>query len=74
MSHLSTIISRVKHREKMPNFLNDSLFWQSIVNLQEYQEAWNDFTKEEQEEADKLFTKYRDKMPKKWVERLEGRS
>ena len=64
-SHLSTIISRVKNRlqdvykgnEK--EAAKDSLWLQSIRNLQEYMETWPDqFTKEEQKEADELYVKY----------------
>jgi len=45
MSHLSTIISRVEHRLKVnPDDLkNDNLFLQSVCNLKEYQQAWDNF-------------------------------
>ena len=64
MSHLSTIIRRVEQRlsevfKGDPKKAGrDSLFKQSINNLQEYIESWDDYTKEEREEADILYCKY----------------
>jgi hypothetical protein len=36
----------------------DGLFLQSVRNLKEYQESWDNYTEEEQEEADRLFIRY----------------
>lgn len=63
MSHLSTIINRVKRsEEKYKNdretMLRDILFHQHIANLYEYQESWQDQTAEEVKEANELFDKY----------------
>jgi len=61
MSHLSTIINRVKNRlEEVykgdpKKAGKDSLFRQAVNNLSEYIESWDDFTEEEQEEADMLY-------------------
>jgi len=71
MSHLSTIIQRIKHHEKIPNFLEDDLFWQAIVNTQEYKKAWTDWTLGEEKEADRLYLKYKKFMPERWKKRLE---
>jgi hypothetical protein len=62
-SHLTTIIGRLKHRLEVAGgdpkkAGNDSFFRQSVRNLMEYQQAWTDFTKEEQKEADELYAKY----------------
>ena len=52
MSHLSTIISRVKHRldtvykGDIKKASKDSLFKQAVNNLEEYIRDWDDFTKE----------------------------
>jgi hypothetical protein len=62
MSHLSTIISRV--RQKLDAYrgdisvFQDPIFVQAIRNLKEYQEAWKDFTPEEKKKADELFRIY----------------
>lgn len=63
MTHLSTIIDRVKRREHIygediKGLLNDTIFHQNVANLYEYQENWTDATTEEKAEADKLFNKY----------------
>jgi hypothetical protein len=58
MSHLSTIISRVRHKLEVyrgnEEVFNDPIFVQAMRNLKEYQEAWKDFTPEEKEKADEL--------------------
>ncbi|KKK93313.1 hypothetical protein LCGC14_2694140 [marine sediment metagenome] len=61
MSHLSTIISRVEHRLKVnPDDLkNDNLFLQSVCNLKEYQQAWDNFTAEEAIKAIALYEDYK---------------
>jgi len=63
MSHLSTIIQRVKNRLEVyggdpQEASRDSLFKQSINNLKEYQDAWKDYTPEEKKEADFLYDKH----------------
>lgn len=64
MSHLSTIIGRVKNRLEqvykgdVKEAAKDSLWQQSVRNLQEYQENWTDQTKEEVNEADELYARY----------------
>jgi len=65
MSHLGTIIERVKRRalncENDPDRLSaDPLFSQSVTNLMEYMELWSDFTKDEESEAQRLFNLYRE--------------
>ena len=66
MSHLSTIIHRVKRRVE-DNDLN-AMFEQAIINLMEYIKAWDDYEDKEKKEAIELYDKYRfeasfDKMP-----------
>ena len=61
MSHLSTIISRVKHRLSIYNnneieASKDPLFLQAVRNLMEYN--YPDFTPDERKEADLLYSKY----------------
>ena len=57
MSHLTTIISRAKSRERFKNDPED-LFWQAIVNMEEYMTSWGDFTDEEEREANSWLFKY----------------
>lgn len=73
MSHLSTIIARVKRRlgatyrgnEKAAS--ESSIWLQSIHNLKEYMEQWTDFTPEEAAEANALYAKYTQYLKhKKW--------
>lgn len=64
MSHLSTIIGRIRNKEmayeQEPNeLLNDTLFEQAIINLMEYMEYAKDVTAEERELAVILYDKYR---------------
>ncbi len=64
MSHLSTIIERVNHREQVykddkKGLYEDSLFEQSVINLMEYNEAWQDQTPHEVITAMKLYDKHR---------------
>ena len=56
MSHLSTIMSRV-HRmaEQDGDKKKNSLMTQSVRNLKEYIEYWDDYTQEEEKEAMKLY-------------------
>jgi hypothetical protein len=64
MSHLSTIIHRVKRRldevykGDVKRAAQDSLWRQSIRNLREYQESWTDQTEEEITEANRLYSMY----------------
>ena len=63
MSHLSTIILRVKRRLEVydndpQEAAKDPLFRQAVRNLQEYQETWNNQTPEEVKEADELYARY----------------
>lgn len=63
MSHLGTIIMRVKRKLEVydndpQEASKDPLFRQAVKNLQEYQEAWNDQTQEEVKEADRLYARY----------------
>jgi hypothetical protein len=41
MSHLSTIMDRVKARAKLKDY-SDPLFEQAVINLMEYIETWTD--------------------------------
>lgn len=65
MSHLATIIARVVNRLAIPYNGNeeeaakDPLWLQSIRNLKEYQEHWQDQTEEEIKRADLLYEKYK---------------
>ena len=59
MSHLSTIISRVKRRVEIEDY--DSLFEQAVINLMEYLESWYDVTDKERTEAIELYDKMRPK-------------
>jgi hypothetical protein len=64
MSHLNTIIYRVVNRLEIvyngdvERASKDSLWLQSIRNLDEYQRAWKDQSEEEVEQADLLYYKY----------------
>lgn len=64
MSHLSTIIHRVNRRLNdvykgdISRAKEDGLWRQSIVNLREYMDSWNDQTEEEINEAVELYHKY----------------
>lgn len=64
MSHLSTLIYRVKRRldevykGDVQRAAQDSLWRQSIRNLREYQESWTDQTEEEITEANRLYSMY----------------
>lgn len=65
MSHLATIINRVEHRLKVyggdiKECSKDSLWLQSICNLKEYQESWQDQTPEEINKANALFEQYKE--------------
>lgn len=61
MSHLSTIISRVKGKEHYSeqDLKEDILFEQAIINLMEYLKSWKDYTAEEKAEAIRLYDKHR---------------
>ena len=63
MSHLTTIINRIKHAEEMykddfKGMTKDLMFQQAVANLKEYQDAWTDQTQEEVIEADRLYSLY----------------
>ncbi len=58
MSHLTTLINRVNNRLKFQNS-GDRLLQQSISNLREYVEIWEDYTEEEKRVADELYEKYK---------------
>ena len=63
MSHLTTIINRVKHAEGVykddfEGMTRDLMFRQSVANLREYQELWKDQTQEEVVEANRLYSLY----------------
>lgn len=64
MSHLSTIIGRFKHRledvyeNDEQKASKDGLWLQSIVNMKEYMESWNDMTQDEIIEANIIFQLY----------------
>lgn len=59
MSHLSTIIERVKRRAEFQDREPDPMFEQAVINLMEYLDAWDDYTAEELNEALVLYDKYR---------------
>jgi hypothetical protein len=66
MSHLSTIIERVKRRLEVYDksddpqaVYSDPLFEQSVINLMEYNAAWQDQTPQEAEESVRLYDKHR---------------
>lgn len=56
MSHLSTIISRVKHGS---DDLNSPIFEQAVINLMEYMGENGDYSPDEKREAVELYDKYR---------------
>jgi len=58
MSHLSTIIKRVEIRVNPPD-KRDNLLLQSISNLKEYMDLWDNYTEEEKEKALELYEKYK---------------
>jgi len=62
MSHLSTIIRRVKHKLEVykgsTEIFSDPIFIQAIRNLEEYQQYWKDFTPDEKRKADELLRIY----------------
>ncbi len=60
MSHLSSIIDRVKHAANHGG--ESSRFEQALINLMEYIEAWTDYSHDEKEEAIELFGKYRNEL------------
>ena len=55
MSHLSTIIQRVK---KQADLENEENLKENVENIKDYIEAWNDYTEEELIEAYSLWHKY----------------
>jgi len=64
MSHLSTIISRVRHKVRVYNnnleeVSQDSIFEQAVINLMEYLKAWKDMSALEINEAKGLYDLYR---------------
>lgn len=64
MSHLTTIIGRVKRRlalyeGELNRAKDDPIFIQSVRNLNEYPGAFEDYTEEELKEAKELYEKYR---------------
>jgi len=72
MSHLGTIIERVKRRasnlENNPDKLSDDpLFIQAVTNLMEYMELWSDFTNDEKIEAQRLFELYKEYADKNYL-------
>jgi hypothetical protein len=76
MSHLSTLINRANARievnQKNQDALKeDTLFRQTIENLEEYQQLWTDWSQEEKRVANDLIEKYRFVIRKE--ERLEPR-
>ena len=70
MSHLSTIIDRVKRRMDSPDRAKDRLFIQSVCNLREYVLLWTNYTEEERKEAAILFIKYCDVLGEDELERI----
>ena len=61
MSHLSTLISRVKHHGVKEYFKSDPIFEQAVINLMEYLEGYpEEITSEEKAEALELYDKHRD--------------
>jgi hypothetical protein len=64
MSHLSTIIYRVKRciEQLGPQAVKEPLFEQAVINLMEYLEAWTDAEPEEREEAMTLYDEWRPKL------------
>lgn len=64
MSHLSTLINRIKRKKEQfrrsPDLLTiDPLFLRLICNTQEYQAGWRDYTQEEADAANTLFERYK---------------
>jgi hypothetical protein len=66
MSHLSTILNRIKrkmeHYRRFPapsGLTTDPLFLRLISNTQEYQALWTDFTQEEADAANTLWERYK---------------
>ena len=74
MSHLTTLINRAHARiqalqervnqtepdtSDRDRLTEDALFRQTIINLEEYQQLWTDWSQEEKREADYLIEKYR---------------
>lgn len=55
MSHLSTIIERVK---KQADLQNEENLKKNVENIKDYIEAWNDYTERELIEAYDLWHKY----------------
>jgi len=58
MSHLTTLIKRIKYMESKKADPKSSLFQGRLMNIAEYLVYYNDYTKEEAEEAVKILKKY----------------
>ena len=76
MSHLTTLIDRAHTRiqvnlDNQDTLKQDTLFRQTIENLEEYQQLWTDWSQEEKRVADDLIEKYRYVIRKE--EKLEPR-
>lgn len=52
MSHLSTLIHRVKKRKRLGH---DELLPKTVRNLREYVDHWEDYSADEYELAEKLY-------------------
>lgn len=64
MSHLSTILNRIKRKKEQfrhnpTGLATDPLFLRLIRNTQEYQAMWTDYTGEEADTANKLWERYK---------------
>lgn len=60
MSHLSTLIHRVKGREEIKDY--GSLYEQAVINLMEYADDGDDITPEELAEAKELYDTHRPRL------------
>ena len=62
MSHLSTVISRVRHKIRIygnaTDAAQDSIFEQAVLNLMEYIKEWRDMSALEINEAKGLYDLY----------------
>lgn len=64
MSHLSTILNRIKrkiegYRNNPEELTSDPFFLRLIANTQEYQAMWSDYTQEEADAANILWERYK---------------
>lgn len=64
MSHLSTILNRIKRKKEQfrhnpTGLITDPLFLRLIRNTQEYQAMWTDYTGEEADAANTFWERYK---------------